>query len=189
MIACNYKDRISSKQAMEHPYFKSLDTNLLPEVVQRYIRQTRPPVIQYPLKLNVPANDKLKSGSTDTSTSRKVMPTKRKLELVSNSIQKRLNFHSEHEIAENYKIKVNEPEVELKAQQQQPNKSFAGYGSSTAEFTHSHSTTHAKKKLNLTLLDHFNNIASVRNNTLANIHASEVEEEEPKSRQKSQSKE
>ena len=94
MIACNYKDRISSKQAMEHPYFKSLDASLLPEVVQRYIRQTRPPVIQYPLKLNVPANDKLKSGSTDTSTSRKVMPTKRKLELVSNSIQKRLNFHS-----------------------------------------------------------------------------------------------
>ena len=53
---------------------------------------------------------------------------------------------------------------------------------------HSHSTTHAKKKLNLTLLDHFNSIASVRNNTLANIHSSEVEEEEPKSRQKSQSK-
>lgn len=33
MIACNPKDRISSKQVLEHPYFKDFDVALLPESV------------------------------------------------------------------------------------------------------------------------------------------------------------
>lgn len=108
MILCNRKSRYNIKQVMEHSYFKNIDMSKLPEVVQKYMKQIRPPVIQYPLKINMASStDKLKSGSTDTSTSREANHTKRKLELVSNQLIGKKIFETTQNVPEDeYQINI-----------------------------------------------------------------------------------